>query len=192
MYLYGNVQEQQDLIDIFICQKFQPMVARQMVNLMTHWELHKGTKWLVNRLKSMKSYLLTGDKPKDIKTHLDGTFIGPFRHLSRVAQRNRKGSIYADRCLRVYGRWELQKITTQDYLDFKKSVELTPELSRDIPLKIPPYLWRASKAGHQAKFNLALPISKIKKVPFLKGKTEGETHPLEHFQVLQEQCPNVS
>lgn len=191
MYLYGNVKEQQDLINIFICQKFQPMVARQMVNLMAHWEHHKGVKWLVNRLKAMKAYLLTGVPSKDLKTHSDGTFVGPFRHLSRLANKSRKGSILADRCLRVYGRWELDKITVEDYLAFKKSVELTPESNRDIPLKIPPSMKRASKAGVRADFNLALPISKVKKTPFLKGKTEWETHPLEHYQILQEQCPNL-
>lgn len=120
MYLYGNVQEQQDLVDIFICQKFQSTAAHQMVQQMVHWERHRGTKWLVNRLKSMKAYLLTGVSNPTIRTHPDGTFSGPFRHLSRVAKKNRKGSILADRCLRVYGRWESKKITTEDYLDFKK------------------------------------------------------------------------
>lgn len=192
MYLYGNVQEHQDLLDIFVCQKFQSTVSAQMVQQMAHWERHHGTKWLVNRLKLMKAYLLTGVADKSIRLHEDGTFVGAFRHLSRVALRNRKGSILADRCLRVYGRWESTQITASDYLSFKASVELTPEPSRDIPLRIPPLMVRAAKSAVRANFNLALPISKKKKVPFSKGrKSEWDTHPMEHYQILQEQCPNL-
>lgn len=190
MYLYGNVQEQQSLYSIFICQKFQPSVAKQMVQQMVHWEQHRGTKWLVSRLKAMKAYLLTGVADRTIRTHPDGTFAGPFRHLSRVSFKNRKGSILADRCLRVYGRWESTKITKEDYLAFKASVELTPEPDRDIPLSISPTMWRAARSSYRQSFNLALPISKTKRVPFL-NKKEWDTHPNEHYQVLQEQCPNL-
>ena len=191
MHYYLHEKEQEDLLKIFLSQRVPKIAALSILRVLQHWERHHGISWVVSRLKSMRASLLSGDEIAGIGYHPDGTFKGPFRYLSRLAARSRKGSIVADRLIRIYGRWEAGGITAADYDKFTRTVEVPDDSSKDVPIKVPSWLKRISRnIGESSSFDHQLPVSKEKKVPFL-GKSEYDTSVTEHYAIFSELCPNL-
>lgn len=191
MAYYIHEKEQEDLLRIFLSQKVPKIAALSILRTLQHWERHHGITWVVSRLKSMRASLLSGEKLPEIGYHADGTFRGPFRYVSRLAARNRKGSIVADRLIRIYGRWEARGITADDYDKFTRTVEVPDDSAKDVPIKVPSWLKRLSRfTAERASFDHRLPVSKEKRVPFL-GKSEYDTSVTEHYSIFSELCPNL-
>lgn len=189
--IYLDQVETRSLIRIFETQGIRKQEATMIAAMLVRWELNYGIHWVVNRLKSMKASLLTRDF-SGIKRHSDGSFWGPLRCVYRLSESGRRGRIRADRILRIYGRWEATSPTRNDYAEFAQSVEY-PDYERDPSLSIMVSRFDKSIAlsvQDTCDFNLCLPISETKVVPFSK-RSERDTLPIEHLELLLKHCPNL-
>lgn len=189
LLVYITQSEQSEIISIFESQGLTSKASKLIAFTLARWEKNYGIKWVVGRLKSLRSALLTNNTD-GIKTHPDGTFWGPFRPISRLAKSSRRGAIRAHRMLSIYGRWEHQSPTEEDYRDFSRSVAFEGYTGSSFECSVTRKDLRiARRASRKSTFNLKLPSSD-KRVPFLK-KSESQTLPDEHYFVLLEQCPNL-
>jgi hypothetical protein len=190
--MYFTTKERSDLTDILESQGLSRKNATHIVAVLAHWEVHHGIKEVVNRLKLRKAALLSGCS-EGIATHPNGEWKGAFKGVHLLAKSGRRGAIRANRILAIYGRWEASSPVEQDYVEFSRGVRFagyafTGDLfkctSRDKRV--------ALRCQRKSDFNLALPTSDVKRVPFTNGVPEADCLPTDHARILLEQCPNIA
>ena len=161
------------------------------------WEKHRGLKWVVDRLKLYQSHFkANGTKSKKnfvlslgIKTHKDGSFVGPLRALWKLAHRGRQGMGKALAATNVTGRWRAPSPIRSQYEAFRDSIDV--KVPYTVPeIKITPEdKWLAEQEDRRAEFNLHLSTSDSSTSPFFGSFSKrSELDPEDHVRDL-EQCP---
>lgn len=187
--VYLCQKERIELFRIFTNQGLPSSGAQQVIATLAHWERHHGVRWVVDRLKKMRSSLLTGS-PDGLAVHSDGTFKGSFRCVSRMANRNRRWKIRAYRILSIYGRWETDVVTKHHWDAF------TDSISKEPPVILPDLVIsnkdrvKANKAVAMSRFNKNVPVSNKKIVPFT-NRREADTLMDDHLAICATYAPNI-
>jgi hypothetical protein len=174
-----------------------------VVNAMKHWEVHKGMKWVVNRLKLLRQDILVKDQA--VRKDSNGAWKGQFRPIWYLAQRGRRGLRNALRICSMYGRFEERIVTRRDFLNFKSSIDLAHDYTVPV-LKISHEdRWLANESIQQAKYNLRYDRSNVKssigldvfphKTRFYpcyrtNNKRRSEIDPTTHLLALND-CPKL-
>lgn len=189
--IYLDHKELHAINRIMLSQGLPTKAVPQLCALLAHWEEHRGIKWVVERLKLMRSALLSNDST-GIKTNSDGTWKGPFKNLYRLANRSRHGAIRAHRILAIYGRWTAEKPTEVDFQNFSEGVSFIDFQYKGITFKTTKRDRSiAARCSRRSRFDKHLSTSDTKRVPFTK-EVEADVLPSEHFRILLKHCPELT
>jgi len=149
-----------------------------------HWmrtvEQSHDIRFVVNELKRRMMCLLDSSKVH-YRKHDDGTWVGSFRPVSRLAKRGRRGLRMALRICRVYGIFMAPQPSLEDYVSEAK------RLAEEDPIGFPYISLRRLPEGLPRRpsiksFDRNYPISGSK-VPFEKGSLpEWSVTPAMHIQ----------
>ena len=165
-----------------ICRRTRlsrPM-ALDFISFLSKIEATRGIKSVVDVLKGRYHSIIEGEIGS-FKTHSDGTWVGPFRPISRVAKRGRLGRRRALRLLRCYGLFVHKAAVKGDYQREKARLSKEPEPKKAFRLPLVP---RFTSAFNGIKSNIlsdTYPLT-TKRAPFIKGKIpEILMSPAEHI-----------
>lgn len=173
--------------------------AFAIVVQMHNWEVARGLPWVVDRMKAMSSHLrLNGTKQKHnlvcrlgIKVHKDGSFVGPFRAIWRLASSGRRGFGKAFRALQIVGRWKAPSPGRSEYRAFADSISTNEPYKVPELVVTPEDMWLAAQEERSASFHLKLSTSASSVSPFFgEFVPRSDLDPEDHVRSL-ESCPNL-
>jgi hypothetical protein len=179
-------KESYELYNIFLSQRLSKPQSISLISEMTRLETLNGIAFLVKRLKLIKAALLSGDL-SGLRLNAKGSVSGPFGILFRKAKLSRKEAIRMDRVSRVYGRWVSKPATQEQWVNYRSSIWKR----FNTPYRISISDQDLKTAKHcLATFQEHIPLSDVKKSPFLGGVTKDAT-PEDHFYSLLDYCPQL-
>jgi len=159
------VKHRSHLFGVFRACELTAADAGNILHWMLRQEKYNSLKFVVSELKHRKMALL--DKSKVIyRYHSDGTWVGPFRPISRIAKRGRKGLRKALRILNVYGVFMAPEAVKEDYLTEAKRLSVMEPEKENLSIgNIPSDVKRIKSISD---WDAYFPVNNTK-VPFQKG-----------------------
>lgn len=187
--MYLNRTERHSLLMIMRTQGLSQRQAAGVISMLVHWETHKGTRWVVSKLKELRRQVLDIHNQRNCDAPVV-TFKSHLKCLSDMARASRRGAIAAFRVLSIYGRWEAKAPTDKEWNKFRDSIGKSAPTST-FAQRVTPHDRRvANMVAKRSKFSLNESVSDQKVVPLLKT-LESETSIMDHLQICLESCPAI-
>lgn len=154
--------------------------AGDLLTWMVKVEETNDVKFVVNELKRRMMDLLDPSR-RYYRYHGDGTWVGPFRPISRLAKKSRKGFRNALKILRLYGIFHAPEATQEDYVLESKRLSVTEDSNPNFSLLIPAVFPTNATVR---EFDSSYPLSSTK-VPLDTGSLpQYEVPPCLHIESL--------
>lgn len=174
------------LYGLCIVNSFSGPMTHSFLEELTQLEKTRGIKSTVSILRERAHCLVTSSL-KGFKRDKDGHWVGPWRHLERLALRGRRGLRRALRILKLSGYFVHPAPIRRDYQLLKAQLEVTPVRSRWLKLSTD----LRSHVMFEFKHDVSYPLS-TKRCPLQGGLMLPEVlvSPKEHIESLTE-FPNL-
>jgi hypothetical protein len=172
------------IFGICLRAKFSKPMAINFISFLSKLESTRGVKSVVDILKERYHAIVAGEMSL-FKTHSDGTWVGPFRPVSRLALRGRLGRRRALRLLRCHGLFVHKAAVRGDYQKSAAKLSKNPEPDEALFLPPVPVFTSLFRGIPSNIYSDTYPLT-TKRAPFLDGTKIPEVlmSPAEHISSL--------